>query len=411
MAVRFAQRMGEMKASEIREILKLTQRPEVISFAGGLPAPECFPVEELAAVTARVLSESGRQALQYSTTEGYPPLRRWIADHMNDNLGTSVGPDDVLVTSGSQQGLDLTGKIFVNEGDVVLCESPTYLGAINALRAYRPRFVEVPTDDDGLIPEALEAILDRESRASLLYVVPDFQNPTGRTWSLSRRHAVLDVPAPPGAGDRGRPVLRGALRGRAVAGAQVPRPRRPRRLPRDVLQDPLPGAAYRLGRRVRGVAREVRPLQAGCRPPDRHARADAGRRTRRIVRSGRERRPRLCHLPRAARRDDPGSRARDARPASASRGPPAGCSCGPSCRRRWTPASCSSACLERHVAFVPGGSFFPNGGHENTMRLNFSNMPADRIEEGVRRLGAVLREFLARGEAGSTRCCEAAVAG
>ena len=133
MAVRFAQRMNEMRASEIRELLKLTQRPEVISFAGGLPAPESFPVEELKEVTARVLDEHGREALQYSPTEGYPPLRRWVADHMNERFATAVAPDDVLITSGSQQGLDLSGKLFLDEGDVVLCESPTYLGAINAL--------------------------------------------------------------------------------------------------------------------------------------------------------------------------------------------------------------------------------------------------------------------------------------
>ena len=130
MAVRFAQRMDEVKASEIREILKVTQRPEVISFAGGLPAPELSRPRSWRRSTARVLSESGAQALQYSTTEGIPPLRRWIAGRMNATLGTAVGADDVLVTTGSQQGLDLTGKLFLDDGDVVLCESPTYLGAI-----------------------------------------------------------------------------------------------------------------------------------------------------------------------------------------------------------------------------------------------------------------------------------------
>src|SRR5512138_1379260 len=148
MEIRFARRTAGMRASEIRELLKLTARPEVISFAGGLPAPELFPVAELGEISLSVLEHEGRQALQYSTTEGHPQLRAWIAARMTGRLGAGMRADDVLVTCGSQQGLDLAGKVFLDEGDEVLCESPTYLGAINALSAYRPRFVEVPTDEE-----------------------------------------------------------------------------------------------------------------------------------------------------------------------------------------------------------------------------------------------------------------------
>jgi 2-aminoadipate transaminase len=189
MTIRLARRMDALKASEIREILKVTQRPEVISFAGGLPAPECFPVDEMRAVAEQVLRERGRTALQYSTTEGDPALRRAIAARMNRTMGTAVSPDEILITSGSQQGLDLSGKVFLDEGDVVLCESPTYLGAINALQVFGPRFVEVPTDDEGMIVAEMERRLAAEPRAKLIYTVPDFQNPTGRTWSLARRRA------------------------------------------------------------------------------------------------------------------------------------------------------------------------------------------------------------------------------
>jgi 2-aminoadipate transaminase len=183
---RFARRLDGMKASEIRELLKITQRPEVISFGGGLPAPELFPVEDLKVVMAEVLDREGPRALQYSTTEGHPGLREAIARRLNSQLGTAFEASGILITSGSQQGLDLTGKVFLDDDDEVLCESPTYLGAINAFRAYRPRFVEVPTDDDGMVPAELERAIAGCRRPKLLYVIPNFQNPSGRTWSLPR---------------------------------------------------------------------------------------------------------------------------------------------------------------------------------------------------------------------------------
>ena len=150
MAVRFADRMGKVEGSAIRELLKLTARPEVISFAGGMPAPELFPVEEMKKVSVAVLEEQGKVALQYTTTEGYLPLREKIAQRMNKTLNTNVKPDDILITSGSQQGLDFSGKTFLDKGDVVLCESPSYMGALNAMKAYEPEFIEIATDNDGM---------------------------------------------------------------------------------------------------------------------------------------------------------------------------------------------------------------------------------------------------------------------
>ena len=175
-----------MTSSAIREILKITQRPEVISFAGGLPAPELFPIEEIKAAADRILTDHGRQALQYSTTEGHLPLRQWIAEQ------NKITPDMVQITSGSQQGLDLLGRVLIDPGDVVLVESPTYLGALQAFKPYAPRFVEVVTDDDGIVPDALDDQL-RTLDASLLYTIPTFQNPTGRTLSPARRQALLEI--------------------------------------------------------------------------------------------------------------------------------------------------------------------------------------------------------------------------
>ena len=188
-----ARRMDKVRASDIRELLKLTDKPGMISFAGGLPAPELFPVERLKEVTAAVLETSGADALQYAATEGFSPLRRKIAERMNCRFGTNLSENNILVTCGSQQGLDFTGKIFINEGDTILCESPTYLGAINAFSAYGPRMVEVPTDDDGMLPDKLEQILGTEKNVRLIYTIPDFQTPSGRTWSAKRRNRFMEL--------------------------------------------------------------------------------------------------------------------------------------------------------------------------------------------------------------------------
>jgi len=188
-----AERMERMKASEIRELLKLTAQPDIISFAGGLPAPELFPVEEIAKVSHDLLLKEGRQLLQYATTEGRPSLRAKIAQRMADKYNTPVDINDILITTGSQQCLDFVGKLFINPGDVVLCESPSYLGALNAFNAYQPTFVEVPTDNGGLIPAELDKILSTTPNCKFIYVIPDFQNPTGRTWSMERRQAFMEV--------------------------------------------------------------------------------------------------------------------------------------------------------------------------------------------------------------------------
>ena len=177
MGMSYASRMKALKASEIREILKITQREEVISFAGGLPAPELFPVEALKKISVEVLAKEGKSALQYSTTEGYGPLREKIALRRNEKFRTQLQPEQVLITCGSQQALDFVGKLLLDAGDVVLCESPTYLAAISAFRAYGPRFVEVPTDADGMMDDALERILEETEQVKLIYVIPDFKTP------------------------------------------------------------------------------------------------------------------------------------------------------------------------------------------------------------------------------------------
>ena len=193
MEYKFASRMERMKASEIRELLKLTARPEIISFAGGLPAPELFPVKEIAQVSHDLVLKEGQKLLQYATTEGRPTLREKIAKRMTEKYKTPVVVDDILITTGSQQCLDFAGKLFLDPGDVVLCESPSYLGALNAFNAYQPVFKEVPTDGEGIIPEELDKILASTPKCKFIYVIPDFQNPTGICWSLERRKKFIEV--------------------------------------------------------------------------------------------------------------------------------------------------------------------------------------------------------------------------
>ena len=193
MEYKFASRMDRMKASEIRELLKLTARPEIISFAGGLPAPELFPVKEIAQVSHDLVLKEGQKLLQYATTEGRPTLREKIAKRMTEKYGTPVDMNDILITTGSQQCLDFAGKLFLDPGDVVLCESPSYLGALNAFNAYQPVFKEVPTDGEGIIPEELDKILATTPKCKFIYVIPDFQNPTGICWSLVRRKKFIEV--------------------------------------------------------------------------------------------------------------------------------------------------------------------------------------------------------------------------
>ena len=185
---RYAQRTRTIKSSAIRELLKLTQRPEIISFAGGLPASELFPTDRFRMACCKVLEEQSRHALQYGATEGYEPLREMVARHIA-RYGIKARTENVLITSGSQQALDLIGKLLINPGDRVLVEAPTYLGALQAFSVYGADYVSVPSDENGLCSELLEGPL--RSGPEFMYVLPNFQNPGGTTLSEGRRHQLV----------------------------------------------------------------------------------------------------------------------------------------------------------------------------------------------------------------------------
>ncbi|MBC8532123.1 aminotransferase-like domain-containing protein [Gehongia tenuis] len=390
----FARRMANLTASEIREILKVTARPEVISFAGGLPAPELFPIEEIKRVNRIVLDEDGKNALQYSTTEGYDPLRDWAAARMNQRLGTELARENILMVHGSQQALDLAGKVFLDEGDVVLCESPTYLAAISAFKAYGANFVEVPTDSMGMRMDALEEILKRTDRVKLIYVIPDFQNPTGRTWSLERRRQLAEItarhevmvlednpygelryegdflPAVKSFDQAGNVLCMGTFSKIFCPGYRIGW----------VAGDPAV-----IGKLV--LVKQCTDLQCNT-----MAQRDIAKylelydidehiaKIREVYRHRRDLAYRIMmeEFPKSVSFEKPHG----------------GLFMWVVLPEKVNARDVLEKCLQRNVAFVPGGSFFPNGGHENTFRINFSNMPEERIVEGLKLMGQVLREYI-----------------
>jgi 2-aminoadipate transaminase len=188
----FSDRISDVPRSFIREILKIAGDRTMISFAGGLPNRELFPLDEIKEATLKVFVESGKDALQYSNSEGFLPLREWIAERYRKIKNLDISPDQILITSGSQQGLDLLGKTLLNEGDSVAMEGPGYLGAIQAFSVYKATFHQIPMEKTGIKLEPLDKALT-ENTVKILYTVPNFQNPSGITYTLEKRHQVADV--------------------------------------------------------------------------------------------------------------------------------------------------------------------------------------------------------------------------
>lgn len=190
--IRFANRTRKMGASAIREILKAAARPDMVSLAGGLPAPEAFPIQIVAELAGKVVEKYGAAVLQYDRTEGFGPLRQSLAAHLFESKGLCTDEEEILVSSGSQGMLDALGKVLISPGDRVAVEAPTYLGAIQAFNPYEPEYVSLDTDEEGLIPESLEKTLTL-GPVKLVYLVPTFGNPTGRTLSLARRRRIAQI--------------------------------------------------------------------------------------------------------------------------------------------------------------------------------------------------------------------------
>lgn len=393
MEYRYANRISHIKASEIRELLKLTEKPGIISFAGGLPAPELFPIAEINAVSQFVLEQSGMQALQYTTTEGYRPLRQWVAARMNVQLGTSFDEDNILITHGSQQALDLSGKVFLDEGDVVLCESPTYLAAISAFRAYGCNFVEVETDSDGMVLPDLEKALATHPTAKLIYVIPNFQNPTGRTWSLERRQQLAKLSA-----RYNIAVLEdnpyGELR---YEGEPLPSIKSFDRTG-NVLCTGTFSKIFCPGYRIGWIAGEKEVIHKYVLVKQ-GVDLQCNTMAQMVIAAYLEQYDIDAHIEKIRevyrnRRNIAVRTIRDTFPHDISyTNPQGGLFLWIQLHNTVDTAKLLEKCLAHNVAFVPGGSFFPNSNQRNTLRINFSNTPEDKIVEGLTRIGDIVKTF------------------
>ncbi len=378
-----------MRPSTIREILKVTAQPEIISFAGGLPAPELFPVAQVRAAADSVLSKNGPEALQYGPSEGFPALRDWIAEEVRSR-GIKAHASEVLVTNGSQQVLDLVGKIFLNPGDVVLTENPTYLAAIQAFQTLEAKFVPVPTDEFGLIPEAIPELI-KLHRPKFLYTIPTFQNPTGITLIAERRQKLAKIAA-----EYSLLIIEddpyGKLRYR---GEEVP-PIKHWDEADCVLyvstfsKTIAPG--FRLGWVV-APAEIFSQLLIVKQASDLHTSSF----DQRVAYAYLTQNDQTAHLDKI--RSAYGARF-DVMDAALKAEMPAGYS--------WTkpeggmflwmtgPVGLDGMALlqravEKKVAFVPGRDFFPSDAGSNYLRLNYSNSSPERIREGVHRLAQLCR--------------------
>lgn len=384
-----ARRAGRMNPSIIREILKVAEQPGIISLAGGLPSPDSFPVDAMREATARVLRDSPRDALQYAASEGYGPLRDWVAAELTAQ-GMQVEAASVLITTGSQQGLDLVGKILIDPDSRVAVESPTYLGALQAFTPYEPQFAAVPCDDDGPVPAGLETARG----ARFLYALPNFQNPSGRCMSAARRDALMAA-----AQALALPVVEDNPYGDLWFDQAPPAP----------LASRWPQGTVYLGSFSKVLAPGLRlgyvaapsslfgKLLQAKQAADLHTPSFNQRIVYEVIRDGFLRR----HVPTIRARYQA---QRDAMALALQRHLPPGC--------RWsTPAggmffwvelpdaidamALLPRAVERGVAFVPGAAFYASQPRPNTLRLSFVTVAAEGIEQGVAALGQALKEHAA----------------
>ena len=394
MAVKYAKRMDLFKKSELGEILKLIEEPDIISFAGGLPASELFPVEEMKKVSVKVLDENGEEALQYSGSQGYLPLRNHIAKRMNEKGKTNVKAEDILVTSGSQQALDFAGNVFLDEGDIVLCESPSYLGALNAFKGYKPEIMEVPTDKEGMITEELEKMLKENAKVKFIYVLPDFQNPTGITWSLDRRKKFMEVVNKyeiPVIEDNPYGELRyegeflPALKSFDTKGLVI--------YLGTFSKIFCPG--YRLGWTC--ASKDILQKFITCKENSDLQTSTIGQRelSKYIDDYDLDEHVEKIKSTYKKRRDLMLDCMEKEFPEGVSfTHPHGGLFTWVKLPEKLNAQDLMKKCVENKVAYVPGGFFFPEGNKENYFRLNYSSSKEEKIVEGIKRLGDVLKEAL-----------------
>jgi len=385
----FSERAQQLQSSFIREILKITQRPEIISFAGGLPSPATFPVERMKAAYDKVLSDNGKVALQYGPTDGYAPLREWIAGSLSTE-GSTILPEQILMTSGSQQALDLLGKVLIDEGSRVLVETPSYLGALQAFSVYRPEFKSVATDEHGLVPSSLEGIAQG---ARMLYALPNFQNPTGRSLSVERRQELVETCA-----RLGVPLIEDDPYG-SLSYKGAPSPKMVAMNPDGVIYMGSFSKVLTPGIRLGYVCAPlplVRRLELAKQAADLHTAQLTQMVVHEVVKDGfldqhiptiRQLYGDQCQVMLDAMQEH--------FPAGVSwTRPEGGMFIWVTLPQQIDAMKLLEQSLAARVAFVPGAPFYANDPATNTLRLSFVTVPPERIREGIAVLGKLIAGML-----------------
>ena len=398
---RYAHRTKKMGSSVIRELLKLTAQPDIISFAGGLPAPKVFPVKQFQDACNIVLEQHGPQALQYSTTEGYLPLREMIARH-TARYSVQVTADNIMITSGSQQALDFIGRLFLNRGDYIVVESPTYLGALQAWNAYGAQYISVRSDEHGMIVDELEAAL--RVGPKFIYVLPNFQNPSGSTLSLERRKQLIEI-----ADKYGVPIVEddpyGQLR---YEGEHIPsvvaldsefRGENGGHYSGNVIYLSTFSKLLAPGLRLAWVIAPpevTRKLVMAKQAADLHTSSFNQYVAHEVAKGGfLDEHIKVIRATYKERRDVMIEMMEEMFPSGVTwQKPLGGMFLWGILPEGMDAANVLERAVEKKVAFVPGVAFHPTGGGENTMRLNFSYSDPDTIREGITRLGTTLKELI-----------------
>ena len=397
---RYAFRTQRMVGSAIRELLKFTELPDVISFAGGMPAPEVFPITQFKQACVRVLDEHGPQALQYGTTDGYLPLREMIARHAL-RYGINVTADNILITSGSQQALDLIGRIFINRGDRILVESPTYLGALQAWNAYGAEYIPVPFDEEGMITNELESRL--RVGPKFIYVLPNFQNPTGVTLSYERRLHLIEL-----ATRYGVPIIEddpyGQLRfeGEHLPAVEVLDSNTRSQdgcYSGNVIYLSTFSKTLAPGIRLAWVVAPVdviRKLILAKQGADLHTSTFNQIVAYEVSHGGfLDEHVKLIRKVYRERRDVMLDTLKEHMPEEVHwTHPKGGLFLWVTLPEKINTTELLKEAVQQKVAFVPGASFFPCGGGQNTMRLNYSNAKPEKINEGVGILARAVKQAL-----------------
>ena len=385
----FSERAQQLQSSFIREILKITQRPEIISFAGGLPSPATFPVEVMKSAYDKVLSQNGKVALQYGPTDGYGPLREWIANSLSTE-GSRILPEQILMTSGSQQALDLLGKVLIDEGSRVLVETPSYLGALQAFSVYRPEFKSVDTDEHGLVPASIDAVA---KGARLLYSLPNFQNPTGRSLSVERRQELVETCA-----RLGLPLIEDDPYG-ALSYKGAPSPKMVAMNPDGVIYMGSFSKVLTPGIRLGYVCAPlplVRRLELAKQAADLHTAQLTQMVVHEVVKDGFLDQ----HIPTIRKLyGDQCQVMLDAMAEHFPAGvtwtkPEGGMFIWVTLPKHIDAMKLLDQSLAARVAFVPGAPFYANEPASNTLRLSFVTVPPERIREGIAILGKLISDLM-----------------